>query len=65
MAATTGCRSSTSIRALRGVASTPDASRQELSRTVVGAVRTSLPSSNRFGVWLSREGRPNEEAYRE
>ena len=35
------------------------------SRTVVAAVRIPLPSSNRFGVWLSREGSPNKEACRE
>jgi len=40
---------------LRGAACAPDASKQELSRTVVGAVRIPLFIISRFDVWLSRE----------
>ena len=56
---------STSIRALRAAACTPDASKQEFSRTVAFC-RPDTPSFiNRFDAWLPREGSRNKEACRE
>jgi hypothetical protein len=54
--------SSTSIRASRGVACTPDASKQELSRTAVVPSDTPSFIKQVFGAWLSRAGSPNKKA---